>query len=141
MRKILRILALSFSAGCIGGLTNSLVVWLSGVLGITVALGVSIAPNLTPDWLYPRIVWGGLWGFLFIAPLLKNSPYLRGLMFSLGPTVIQLFFIFPFVANKELLGLGLGTLTPVFVVFFNAVWGIVAAILLTKIENEPDSAT
>ena len=84
---------------------------------------------------------GGLWGFLFIAPLLKNSPYLRGLMFSLGPTAVQLFFIFPLVANKEVLGLGLGTLTPVFVVFFNAVWGIVVAILLTIIENEPDSAT
>ena len=43
-----------FAAGCLGGLINSLAVWLFGDLGIPRALDVSIAPALTPHWLYPR---------------------------------------------------------------------------------------
>ena len=68
MNQTLGTAMLAFSAGALGGLANSLAVWLFGALGITLALGVGIAPGLTPAWLYPRIVWGGLWGFLFLLP-------------------------------------------------------------------------
>ena len=57
-------LLILFAAGCLGALANSLLVWLSGDLGITRSMGVSIAPALTPNWLYPRIVWGGIWGLV-----------------------------------------------------------------------------
>ena len=44
--------------------------------GVTALFGVAIAPTLTPTWLYPRIVWGGLWGFLFLWNFWnKNSLY------------------------------------------------------------------
>jgi len=141
MRISLKLMALSFSAGCVGGLSNSVVVWLAGAVGITASLGVSIAPAFTPDWLYPRVVWGGLWGFLFILPLLKTSPCVRGLTFSAGPTAVQLLIIFPYVANKGFFGLGLGTLTPVFVVIFNAVWGLAAAAMLKRFDREPVAVT
>ena len=49
-----------FGAGCLGGLVNSLAVWIFGMFGITAALGVKIAPQLSAPWLYPRIVWDGL---------------------------------------------------------------------------------
>ena len=68
MTSIFRTLSLVFAAGCVGAVANSLMVYLFGHLGINAALGVKIAPNLTPSWLYPRIVWGGLWGFLFLLP-------------------------------------------------------------------------
>ena len=45
-----------FGAGAAGGLLNSMVVWLFGSLGLSAALGVAIAPHLSPGWLYPRIV-------------------------------------------------------------------------------------
>ena len=64
-----RSLSLFFAAGALGGLANSLVAWGFGELGISRALGVSIAPGLTAAWLYPRIVWGGLWGFAFLLPI------------------------------------------------------------------------
>jgi hypothetical protein len=121
-----RSLSLFFAAGAIGGVVNSLVVWVFGELGITQALGVSIAPPLSPSWLYPRVVWGGLWGFLFTLPL-SMGWFNRGLVLSLGPTLVQLFVVFPIKANQGVLGLELGVLTPVFVLFFNAVWGIVAS--------------
>jgi hypothetical protein len=124
---MLKKLSIVFSAGALGGLVNSLTVWIFGRLGITKAFGVAIAPAFTPKWLYPRVVWGGIWGLLFLLPVFKNHPFLQGLIFSLGPTLIQLFVVFPEKAHKGIMGLELGTLTPLFVLFFNAVWGVVAA--------------
>lgn len=130
MRSFLRSLTLAFSAGCLGGLLNSITVWFFGSRGITASLGVQIAPGLTLNWLYPRIVWGGIWGILFVLPILRRSYFLKGLLYSLGPTIVQLFVIFPMKADKGMMGLDLGSMTPVFVLFFNAVWGVVAGIWL-----------
>ncbi|WP_198552529.1 hypothetical protein [Psychromonas sp. MB-3u-54] len=44
-----------FTAGCLGALVNSIAVWQFGQLGFTSALGVSIAPSLSPAWRYLRI--------------------------------------------------------------------------------------
>jgi hypothetical protein len=119
MNKLTRNILLVFSAGCAGGLANSIVVWVFGLLDITTSLGVNIAPTLTPAWLYPRIVWGGIWGFLFLIPLLHHNHLLRGAFFSLGPTIVQLFIVFPLKAHKGVMGLDLGILTPLFVLFFS----------------------
>lgn len=130
MKGFIRRLSLVFAAGALGGLVNSTVIWLFGRAGITAELGVKLAPAFTPAWLYPRLVWGGIWGFLFLLPLAQNRPFQQGLLISLGPTIVQLFVIFPYQLNKGMLGLELGTLTPVFVLFFNAVWGVAAALWL-----------
>ncbi len=124
---MIRKISLLFAAGCLGGLLNSLTVWGFGVAEITTAQGVKIAPQLTPAWLYPRIVWGGIWGMLFLIAWRQQAWLLRGLLFSLGPTLVQLFIVFPYKAQKGMAGLELGELTPAFVVFFNAVWGITTA--------------
>ena len=117
-----------FAAGCIGALANSLVVWQFGAHGITSSFGVSIAPYLSADWFYPRIVWGGLWGLLFLLPMLQSKAVLRGTVLSLFPTAFQLFFVFPMMAHKGIGGLDLGLWTPLFVLFFNWVWGVVTAL-------------
>jgi hypothetical protein len=136
-REALRALNTVFAAGALGALANSLAVYLFGALGINQALGVSIAPALTPGWLYPRIVWGGLWGVLFLVPLWRGRPWVRGLVWSLGPTLGQLLVVFPVQAGTGMLGLELGALTPVLVVLFNAVWGWVAAFWLEWSEERP----
>ena len=123
-------ISLTFTAGCMGGLANLLVVWLFGVWGLTQALGVQIAPQLSAPWLYNRLVWGGLWGFLFFLPRRNLSFPARGLLYSLGPSLAQLLVLFPFQVHKGVLGLQLGHLTPAFVIFFNAVWGLAAALWL-----------
>jgi hypothetical protein len=130
MRRLSRKLSLVFSCGCLGGLANSVVLWLFGKSGITIDLGVKLAPSLTAKWLYPRLVWGGIWGFLLLLPIFRNQPVAQGLFFSLGPSIVQLFIVFPYHAHKGLLGLDLGMLTPFFVLFFNAVWGLTAALWL-----------
>jgi len=130
MKKLAKRLTVIFSAGCLGGLANSLAVWLFGAYGVTKSLGVRIAPDLSPIWLYPRLVWGGIWGLLFLLPVFRNSVLKRGLLLSLGPTIIQLFVVFPYKADQGVMGMGLGALTPLLVFVFNAIWGITVAIWL-----------
>jgi len=130
MNRLPRNLLLVFAAGCAGGLANSLVVWLFGALSISKALGVSIAPALTPAWLYPRIVWGGIWGVLFLIPFWPRKPVAKGFVLSLGPTLAQLFIVFPLKAKKGVMGIELGLMTPLLVVFYNFIWGLKAALLL-----------
>ena len=130
MNRLLRRASIYFAAGAAGGLANGLCVWFLGSTGVTAALGVSIAPALTPAMLYHRVVWGGIWGLAFLLPLAVSSAVLRGALYSLGPTFVQLFIVFPEKAHKGMMGLELGTLTPLFVVFFNAVWGISAMLWL-----------
>lgn len=121
MKNFVRKLSLVFASGCFGALVNSTALWHFGRAGITAELGVKLAPAFTPSWLYPRLVWGVLWGFLFLLPVAQNRPFQQGLLLSLGPTIVQLFVVFPYQLNKGTMGLDLGTLTPVFVLFFNAV--------------------
>ena len=130
MNNLAKKISLVFAAGCLGGLLNSLAVWIFGVIGITSALGVKIAPPLSAPWLYPRLVWGGIWGLLFLLPVMQKRFLYRGLIFSLGPTIVQLFIVFPIKASKKIMGFDLGLLTPLLVFVFNAIWGIAAAIWL-----------
>ena len=128
MKKLAKRLTVIFAAGCLGGLANSLAVWLFGAYGVTKTLGVRISPDLSPTWLYPRLVWGGIWGLLFLLPVFRSSVLKRGLLLSLGPTIIQLFVVFPYKADQGMMGMGLGALTPLLVFVFNAIWGITVAI-------------
>lgn len=121
-----RDMSLTFVAGLLGGLVNSLVVWLFGAVGVTQLLGVALAPQLIPAWLYPRLVWGGLWGWLFLLPAPKLTYPARGLFLSLLPSLVEIFLVFPFQAQKGVGGIQLGYLTPLFVLFFNAIWGLAA---------------
>jgi len=127
----IRQVSLYLTAGAIGALVNSLAVWIVGSIGLTTALGAQIAPTLTPNWLYPRLTWGAIWGLLFFVPLkitgnARKRIILQGVIVSLGPTLAQLLYFFP-TGSKGLLGLQLGITTPLFVIVFNAIWGIVAA--------------
>lgn len=126
MKKLL----ICFAAGCLGALANSLAVWAFGEYGITKQFGVAIAPALKLAWLYPRIVWGGIWGLLFVLPFLNSRLITKGAIISLFPTLVQLLVIFPIQAGKGYFGLELGMYTPAFVVFFNLIWGIVAALAI-----------
>jgi hypothetical protein len=126
MKKVL----IFFAAGCLGALANSLVVWLFGDLGITKSLGVSISPALTSSWLYPRIVWGGIWGLLFFLPLFNSKPFSKGTILSLFPTLVQLFIVFPYKAKKGFAGIDLGVFTPALVFVFNWIWGVVTSLTI-----------
>jgi hypothetical protein len=126
MKKIL----ICFAAGCLGALVNSLVVWASGDYGITKHFGVAIAPALKLSWLYSRIVWGGLWGLIFVLPFLNSKLIAKGAVISIFPTLVQFLVIYPLKAGKGYFGMDLGMYTPVFVVIFNLIWGVVTALTI-----------
>jgi hypothetical protein len=119
-----------FAAGCLGALAYSAVAWLCGDLGITRSLGVSISTAVTAHRLYPRIVWGGIWGLLFLLPLLNSRPFAKGTLLSLFPTVVQLFIVYPYQTHAGVAGLRLGMLAPMFVFLFNWAWGVVTALTI-----------
>ena len=111
---------LDFSAGALGAVATVIFLVIIG------ALSIIPAPEVTKPWLYSMLVWGGLWGFLFLIPW-KASWWLRGLVFSLGPTAGVWFVIYPFVANMGVLGLGGGIVAPFVPLVANGIWGIVTA--------------
>ena len=49
----------------------------------------------------------------------------KGLWVGLLPTLFQLFFVFPYRTAYGPMGMGLGTLTPLFVLLFNFIWGFI----------------
>lgn len=127
MATVFRRLSASFTAGVAGGLANALFVWGAGEFGLAALMGVAIAPAWSPAWLYPRLVWGGIWGGLFLLPVLDRSVFVRGVLFGLGPSAVQMLVVFPRMLGKGMFGLELGQLTPLYVVLANVVWGVAAA--------------
>jgi len=128
MNNFPRNFSLIFAAGAFGGLVKAMVAWVFGAAGLNAALGFTMAPALTPMWIYQHLVWGGIWAFLFLLPL-SGSYYLRGALFSLGQTLIQLVIIFPKM-GKGMLGLELGYMAPVLVTCFGVIWGLATAFWL-----------
>ena len=121
------LLAVCFCAGLIGGLASSLFLWLLGGWGLTALAGVKLAPVLTASWLYPRLVWGGIWGipYFFSVSLVRTRRHWvrKALWCSLLPTLTMLFIIFPYHMNLGQGGLKLGLLTPLIVLIVNLSWG------------------
>jgi len=119
-----------FAAGCLGALIQCLVMWLCARYGITHSLNVALPGSISPAWLYPRIVWGGLWGFLFLLPILTSSIFARSFVIALIPTGVQLFIIYPLYEHKGVAGLSLGLLTPFVVLFSYWVWALATTVTL-----------
>ena len=128
MSRTAALFAVCFTAGTLGALANSLLFWFFASFGAMELAGVALAPKFTLDWLYPRLVWGGLWGLVFFLavghPRGRKNWVRKGLWISLLPTAFQLFYIFPERTPHGLFGFGLGELTPAFVLLLNFIWGL-----------------
>lgn len=115
-----------FTGGAIGAFIDSCNIWVLGHTGITAMLGIGLKPKFTMAWLYPRFFWGGVWALLLLLPILKNRSVVRGMLFSLLPSAMMLFVVFPDM-GKGLFGLKFGILTPALVIILNFIYGIVAS--------------
>ncbi len=119
-----------YGAGTVGALAMCVVMWFFASHGITHDLGVAISGSIAPQWMYPRLVWGGLWGLLLLLPLLTSSIFARSLVIALIPSLVTLFIIYPFYEHKGVAGLSLGLLTPFLVYFYFWVWALVSILML-----------
>lgn len=121
---------LVFAAGCFAMLIQSVAMNLAVSYGLFHSLGVHIGASYSPNWLYPHIVWGGLWGFVFLLPVLSSNLLLRSFVLCLIPALEQLFIGYPFFEGKGVAGLSRGLLTPVVVVFFWWLWALATSLTL-----------
>lgn len=132
MQHARALLAICFCAGMLAALCSSLLVWQSGQMGFPATLNVRMAPSLSPEWLYSRMIWGGIWGlvyFLAIGPLKSRRHWARkGLWISLLPTAFQLLVVYPYMSRHGWLGLDLGQFTPLFIFAHNLTWGLFTGI-------------
>ncbi len=132
--KPIKILSYMLIAGGLGGITNSILVWLLGTLGVTPALGFGMAPDLTFEWLFRRVFASALWGIIFFIPVYENAPIKKGALLSILPWLSSVLFVFPQQMNVGLFGLGFGLGTPVWTLFFAAVWGVTATLFLSWVK-------
>lgn len=132
MDGILRRLSLVFAAGAVGGLATGVAMWATGATQVSLGVKFSIGPSLTIVSLYPAIVWGGIWGALFMVPVTSMKWLAKGLLFSLAPSLVHFVGTIPVKTPAVVPGHALGTPTLVAVLFFNAVWGVAAAWWLSR---------
>ena len=123
---MIRKISCAFTGGIIGALCESIIIWLLSHAGVSAMIGISLKPKFTTDWLYPRLIWGGLWALLLVLPILKTKTALRGIIFSLLPSAITLCIILPEM-GKGMWGLRYGTLTPVLIVISGFIYGMIAS--------------
>ena len=120
-------LSIVFSAGALGGLLNALFFWLFGITGVTALAGIAAPIKWDPQHIYWGVTWGGIWGVMFLLPMLRGSVLLRGALFSLAPTLVAWFVVFPSKGMGPM-GLNVGPLMPFMAIVLNVIWGIGAAI-------------
>jgi len=125
---VIRRLAAAYFGGAVGGVANTLALFVAGQMGLLALLGVHLAPSLAWPNFSTRILWGGLWGlgFPLATRLAPGSPDRAGLLLSLAPAAAQLLYFFPHRGGGWL-GLEHGWATPGVVLLANALWGFVTA--------------
>ena len=128
----LKLLGLLFLAGALGGLTNSMVVWSLGTLGVTPALGFSMAPDLSFEWVFRRVFASGLWGIIFLIPVYVHKPIKKGAVLSILPYLSSALWVFPMRMDVGYFGLGFGMGTPIWTLLFAMIWGVTGTLFLAK---------
>ena len=132
MNRTLALMCVCFCAGLLGGLCSATTSWLSGNWGLPDLLGVRFAPTFTKTWLYPHLVWGGLWGLVYFISVGARSSrrhwVRKALWISLLPSAFHLFVAAPYWTDQGLLCMNLGDFAAIFIILYNFVWGLATGI-------------
>ncbi|MCH9692622.1 MAG: hypothetical protein K0U59_11285 [Gammaproteobacteria bacterium] len=128
MRDLLRKLSCCFAAGCFAGLVYALSFWALGHYGVFSWLSVDIVPSLSNAYLYQRVVWGGIYGLMFLLPW-RGNWLTRGVFLALIPASILLLWLLP-ARGYGIGGTGLGLFTPLVVTLACGCGGLAGSCLL-----------
>lgn len=120
--------ALYYAAASLGGLAVALTAWALGRIGVPDILGVAIKPELELGWIYRVMVWGGIWGLIFLLPVNVKPLWLKGALMTLAP-VLAAFVIFIPMRGGAMFALDRGALAPLYIYLINIPWGFVTAYL------------
>lgn len=116
-----RLLTLGFGAGAFGACILSLLALVLSRLGVPEQLGIALPPRPMPAALYETIVWGGIWGFLFVVPVLNRLGWFKGIIIGLLASAALATYFKPEIGRGPVILLG-------YVVVLNAIWGIAAGV-------------
>ncbi|MDB6063122.1 MAG: hypothetical protein JWM78_3225 [Verrucomicrobiaceae bacterium] len=130
MQQWLRQGALCYSAGTVGGLAKGGLILACERSSLTSAFADQLAQVLHPTSFYTRLVWAGVYGLLFLLPFVRGSWLMRGLVWALVVSLLQL-VVFPLWQHG---GLHILTLTTLSLLVLNCVWGLTTASMLRLIE-------
>ena len=120
-------LSLGFAAGAFGTVVWFILFVLMGKLGIGAALGLKMSPP--PNMLillYKQLVWGGIYGFLLILPVLERKWLVRGILLGVLATLVGWFYFIP-ARGGQTMGLNFGIAFPFISITLNSIWGAAAA--------------
>lgn len=126
MKAVLRILALCFAAGAVGGAAKLLAAVIGARYGVGGQFGVHLPGALAAAALYPRVVLGGLWAFLFVLAPLRSRLLVGALLAALLATLGQ-WLLPPLLAQQAP---GFALLPLLAALLLNVVWAFVTALCL-----------
>lgn len=106
----------SFSAGAAGGVANVILL----VIYWHFRPGPELTHNFLKDLLYRQMVWGGIWGFAFLIPVMARAWVLRGVIWGAAATVVAV-FVFGAGHHVTVMGFILG------LVVNSGAWGLTAS--------------
>jgi hypothetical protein len=129
MHRWLRDLALCFAAGAAGAVAKGVLVWLCSYSSLSAPFGAYLATALYPLGFYQRVVWGGLYGFLFLLPPARGSLLMSGLLWGGVVSLLQL-VVLPLLQHG---GLHWSLTLVLSTVLLNCIWGCATALLLRLI--------
>lgn len=123
---MLKKISVTFTGGVVAALLMVVALWYLGQSGLLSRINVTLHPELSSARLFADGGWGGLWGLLFLLPVLKAQTVVRGLVLALPPAVFILCYLMPHEGHG-VLGLDYGVWAPLVILVAWLLWGVVAS--------------
>ncbi|MBE0500271.1 MAG: hypothetical protein IBX47_02430 [Desulfuromonadales bacterium] len=124
MHRPAALISVCFCAGILGALVGLGVISAWGMVGLPDLPISTVRPLLAPAGLYPRLVWGGLWGVLFFLTVgsarTRKHWIQKGVLVSLVPTFYYLIFYLPEQISS---GSDFSLVALAVVIAVNLIWG------------------
>lgn len=120
-------------AGALAALVTSVVIWILSGIGIFIVLGVPIGMPANPlPWFVERVVYGLVFGLLFLVPLWQSAPqWQRGLLAAAVPLADLFLRRYP-MEELGWFGLNAGASLPIAAIVIWLLWGMLAGWLLQR---------
>lgn len=118
--ELLRRLSWAFAAGCVGTIGFFIGIRIGMASGLVAGPPAMMEFLASKEFFYRQVVWGGIWGLLFVVPFLSPMWWLRGLVVG-GLATLAAIFIFrpevpplPVIVNMVVLNAGFWGITAGF---------------------------
>lgn len=117
--EILRRLSWAYLAGCVGTLGFFAGLYIALQTGVMKPPEQALTMLTSKGFFYKQVVWGGVWGLLFVVPLFKRQWWVRGPIVGALATAAALFYFRTTLPPPEII-IGAIILNVLF-------WGLTAA--------------